>query len=261
MACQDNGEPMSYSIITYDQRPDFKTEVARLSSMAWPKFMLHGNVNDWNSLFDEFAQYQILFLNQKEQLIAVGHTVPLKWNGSTDDLPPSIDGIVTRSLRELEDNAKPTALSALAIMIRNDCRGHGLSTDMIRAMIALADEYGMKHLLAPLRPTLKSRYPLVPFEEYIYWKRPDGQAFDPWIRVHERMGAEMLTVMPESFEVSGTVGEWEQWTGMPIPGSGEYVMPGALVPVVIDCEKNIGSYIEPNIWLCHKVSASDSDPT
>jgi hypothetical protein len=34
--------------------------------------------------------------------------------------------------------------------------------------------------------------------------------------------------------ISGTVAEWEEWTGMRFPDSGAYVVPGALVPVDID---------------------------
>ena len=55
---------------------------------------------------------------------------------------------------------------------------------------------GLDALLAPVRPTLKERYPLTPTERYLSWRRDDGQLFDPWLRVHERLGAEILGVCP-----------------------------------------------------------------
>ena len=59
--------------------------------------------------------------------------------------------------------------------------------------------------------------------------------------------------MPESLTVVGTVAEWEEWTGMAFPESGRYVVPGALQPVVIDRERDLGRYDDPNIWMRHPV--------
>ena len=44
-----------------------------------------------------------------------------------------------------------------------------------------------------------------------------------------------------------------KWTGLRFPESGEYIVPGALNPVEIDCELDRGEYIEPNVWMAHKV--------
>ena len=55
-------------------------------------------------------------------------------------------------------------------------------------MRAAAAAGGLDCLIAPVRPTLKDRYPLTPIESYARWRRDDGSAFDPWIRVHERFG-------------------------------------------------------------------------
>jgi hypothetical protein len=63
----------------------------------------------------------------------------------------------------------------------------------------------------------------------------------------------MLRVAPRSLDVRGTVAEWEQWTGMAFPESGDYVVPGALVPVTIDRDRDEGRYVEPNVWMRHPV--------
>ena len=122
-------------------------------------------------------------------------------------------------------------------------------------MRGVAAEHGLDALLAPVRPTLKARYPLTAMERYLGWRRADGQLFDPWLRVHERLGAEILGVCPGSLVVEGTVAEWEEWTGMAFPDSGSYVVEGALVPVEIDRAQDVGRYVEPNVWMRHTVSA------
>ena len=96
---------------------------------------------------------------------------------------------------------------------------------------------------------MKSSYPLAPFDRYIRWRRDDGSPFDPWLRAHWRLGAQFLKAMPESLIVVGKVSEWEDWTGMSFPESGEYVVPGALQPVAIGREREIGRYTDPNLWM------------
>ena len=105
-----------------------------------------------------------------------------------------------------------------------------------------------------MRPTWKERYPLIPMERYVRWTRQDGLAFDPWIRLHARLGAEQLEVCPASLRVEGTREEWEAWAGMPFPADGRYAVPGALVPV--EFAGGRGEYVEPNVWMRHPVRAS-----
>jgi hypothetical protein len=62
------------------------------------------------------------------------------------------------------------------------------------------------------------------------------------LRTHERLGADIVKVAPESMPVSGTVAEWEVWTEMALPESGAYVVPGALAPLEIDRERDEGAF-------------------
>ena len=50
-----------------------------------------------------------------------------------------------------------------------------------------------------------------------------------------------------------TVEDWWQWTGMRFPSSGEFAVPGALVPVRVDHARGVGEYVEPNVWYFHAV--------
>ncbi|MFD7404641.1 hypothetical protein ACFV7R_18655 [Streptomyces sp. NPDC059866] len=114
-----------------------------------------------------------------------------------------------------------------------------------------ARDAGLARVVAPVRPTTKERYPLTPIERFMTWRRPDGTALDPWIRTHERLGAEILAAAPASQTMTGTVAEWERWTGLILPESGEYVIPGGLSPLRVDRSADLGVYQEPNVWLRH----------
>jgi hypothetical protein len=73
------------------------------------------------------------------------------------------------------------------------------------------------------------------------------------MRVHERLGGQVLKPEPRSLRITGTVAEWESWTELAFPESGAYVFPNGLATVAIDCEADRGSYWEPNVWMRHAV--------
>ncbi len=95
-------------------------------------------------------------------------------------------------------------------------------------------------------------------ERYALWRRADRAPFDPWLRVHWRLGAEFLKVAPEAAVITGAVAEWEEWTGMRFPESGEYVVPGALQPSTINREQDVGRYEDPNVWMRHWIAGADT---
>lgn len=73
--------------------------------------------------------------------------------------------------------------------------------------------------------------------------------------MHERLGASILRSEPRSLGISGTVSDWESWTGIAFPESGDYWFPGSLATVGIDRSSDSGSYWEPNVWMEHQVRA------
>jgi len=73
----------------------------------------------------------------------------------------------------------------------------------------------------PVRPSCKEHYPLAPIERYITWRRADGELLDPWMRLDDRHGARVATALPHSMRITDSVGEWETWTGLLLPESGE----------------------------------------
>jgi hypothetical protein len=247
---------MSEALVTLEQRPDLTQQVRGLGPAVWPEFLQHDAVckRYWALLYSTFARFQVVLCDAAGKVIAAGHTIPLVWDGTKDDLPSGVDGVLERGVRDVECGRIPTTLSALAAMVAPSEQRRGLSATILQAMRATAAANGFTALIAPVRPTLKHRYPLTPMERYAHWTRPDGLPFDPWLRVHWRLGAELLQVAPQSMVITGTAQEWEAWTGMYFPESGAYVVPEALQPVLIDREHNSGRYEDPNIWMRHAIA-------
>ena len=53
--------------------------------------------------------------------------------------------------------------------------------------------------------------------------------------------------------IAGTLEDWHSWTDLRFDQSGETIIPGALNPVYINLEQNFGVYVEPNVWVHHKI--------
>jgi hypothetical protein len=220
------------------------------TSDAFPEYNNHGDVLNqyWGRLTEERPDFQF-HLVDGDEIVARARSVPVRWDGTVDDLPVGIDGAIARGFDEEGANA----LSALLISVPRSQRGKRRSGQALAAMLEIARTNGLGALIAPVRPSWKERYPLVPIERYADWRREDGLLFDPWMRVHERAGGRALKPEPHSLRITGTVAEWEEWTEMDFPQSGEYVFPGGLATVEIDREQDAGRYWEPNVWMLHAV--------
>lgn len=244
---------MQLTHATLAEKPDLADTFQKIGDPAWPAFILHGDASSWSSVYDAFAAYQLALLDESGTVVGIGHTAPLCWDGTPDDLPDGIEAILQRGLHMQREGKSPDTLSALAAVVPPEHQRQGHSARILLAMRKLAAARGIKRLIAPVRPILKAAYPLQPLERYAAWTREDGKPFDPWIRVHWDLGARPLKVAPRGMTVEGSVAEWQQWTGMSFPESGAYVVPGALQPVEIDTAADRGLYYDPNYWMQHPV--------
>lgn len=251
---------MTIALHTLRERPDLASQILAISRASWPVFLFHSDVKEWDALVTRFPEFQFVLCEPADEVIAVGQCAPLPWDGSTEDLPETINAILRRAYDTLDTSSRPTAVSALAAMVRPDWRGRGLSAEIVRTMRHITTGLGLRNLIAPVRPAHKSAYPRTAMEVYGSWTRPDGLPYDPWIRVHRRMGAEFRRVIPASLVVEGSVADWEGWTGARFETSGLHDVPGALAPVSIDRERDRGRYEDPNYWMVHPLDRARTGP-
>jgi len=248
---------MPFKTFTLRERPDLEDEFERLSDVSWPRFLRQhdelGYGQYWPSLYTTWAEWQLVLVDGMGPTIAATHAVPLVWKGTVEDLPSSIAEVLARATADHEAGRTPNTLCALAAMVDPGFRGKGMSQVAVRAMRDLARAHGLRTLIAPVRPADKSNYPLAPMERYARWDNEDGLPMDRWIRVHARLGADILAVAPRTLVITGRVADWERWTDMRFPDSGSYVVPGALQPLVIDHQSDEGRYEDPNVWMRHAI--------
>jgi len=242
---------MSLIVASLAERPDV---VERLPfGPGWPQFIFHDPVAArlMPTVDRVFADVNLVLLDDEDAVVAGGWGVPLTWDGSVEGLPGGWDGALERAVAEHESAVVPDTFCAMATEVTASHRGTGLSRQVLSALRQRAEAHELARMIAPARPTLKHRYPLTPIERYAVWTRDDGAPFDPWLRTHTRVGATVLAPERKGMVIQGSVGEWEEWTGLAFPDSGEYVVPDALAPITVDRDRDIGRYVEPAVWMLH----------
>lgn len=253
---------MLINIFSYAQRPDLLDECEQFLDKLWPQFMSESAVSDeyWERLDNEpNSQFQFIATvndNDEDKVIGIIRSVPFLW---TDDDFTKLaemgwDDIFNFAMGN--QCGGESYISALSVTVDPQYRGHQIPDLLINALKHAAKAYGAKAIIVPVRPTLKHRYPLQDFDSYCTWKNAQGEPFDPWIRTHWRLGATVLGPVYRSMVIKSAIINWEAWTGMRFPQSGKYIVPNALVPVIIDVERQQGEYIEPNLWMLHSLSGS-----
>jgi GNAT superfamily N-acetyltransferase len=255
--------PERLGVSTLAERPELRAQLfsAEFHS-AWPEFMRHDPIASLyyaDKALDRYQDFALAAVDRDapDRAIARGFSVPFAFRDGTagrNDLPlGGWDAVIGWADADWRAGRRPTVVSALEIIVLPPYRGRGVSQLMLEAMIANMWARGFGDLYAPLRPSDKHKEPLVPFADYVARTRGDGLPHDAWLRVHVRAGARVVKIAPHSMVIAGSLAEWSGWTGINFARSGDIVVPGALSPVHVSVEHDHAVYVEPNLWVHHRV--------
>lgn len=250
---------MKYTVTTATEQPNQLEITDPYTAVAWPQFMHHDSIANkyWAKLYTCFSDYQFTFTNpDNNEIVAIANSIPFQYDKPLEQFPHTgWDFLFEKGMNDFQAGSSPNILSALSIVITENYQGKGISKLVLQEMRKIALRKNHTEFVAPVRPNMKSLYPITPIEEYIHWKNQESKLFDSWLRVHESIGGKIIKVCHEAMKIPGTIAEWESWANMKFPVSGKYTVPGALVPISIDIEKNKGLYIEPNVLVQHNLNA------
>lgn len=244
---------MNYEIIIGENR--ISKIQKNLGSKIWPEFMQHDSIVNkyWPDLYTDFLKFQFAIFD-KQEIVGIGNTVHLNWQKPFLELPDTgLDWAMGKASKDFRLGLKPNLLIGVQILVNPKFQSCGISYEMLRIMKSIAQSNGIDNIALPVRPTLKSDYPLIPIDDYINWQNIDNLPFDPWIRVHVKAGGKIVGICNKSMLITGTVSDWEKWTGVVFPYTGDYIVNKALTPIKIDKNNDIGTYIEPNVWIIHEI--------
>ncbi len=211
-------------------------EVYRLSEEAWPRFLL-----DESDIPDPILKFQISTVDFEKRFRAYGIR-----ESSTGKLIAFIQAVlvaIDRSVQELPAlgwrfsiqnasvNSLKNCVSLTEACVDRKYRGRGFAKALIQGAKIEARALGFDMVIAPVRPTGKTAYPLESMEMYCRRQLPDGRIFDPWLRTHHEAGAQIMNICEDSVLVRANLTKWREWTKLQLNENGLCVIEGGLVPL------------------------------
>ena len=203
----------------------------------------------WDRMETYFPEYQHFLIGSEDELIGFINMIPFHFGQPLSELPDrGWDWMLEKSIYDYESKVAPNYLGALQVIVRKNYQNQGYSKKILSQAKQFMRDSKFQNLIIPIRPTLKHLHPTVPMEEYLKLK-DDERAYDPWVRTHINGGAQIIKVCNQSMTVEGDLRMWKRILGHKVVESGEYILKGALRPIVIDIENDTGQYLEPNVWV------------
>lgn len=133
----------------------------RLFADGWPAFITADREANRHlgRVREVFADLELVLLDGDDELVAAGWGVPICWDGDPAHLPEGYSDSLRLALTGHDHDDHPDTLVVMAAQVRPDLRGQGLAGALLTALRSLADQRGWRRVIAPVRPTLKARYP------------------------------------------------------------------------------------------------------
>jgi hypothetical protein len=239
-------------VVSLAERPDLAEAMLNMEA-TWPAYIrAEPLLVDW--AFDRHAAYQLVILDDDDRVIARAASVPFAWDGDVNSLPDTgWDETLRQSMVDTYAGRELNAVCALEIAVVPGQLAKNMSGRILSALNGNDRAHGHTDVMAPVRPSHKHTEPELPIAEYAARVREDGLPTDPWLRVHVREGGQIIKICPASMAIGGSLAQWREWTGLPFDTSGPVAVPGALTPVDVNVEHDRAVYIEPNVWIRHRL--------
>jgi GNAT superfamily N-acetyltransferase len=244
------------TVASLAERPEALERVTGMAD-SWPPFVVNDLVGNahYGRIATELPQYVLFAEDENGDVVAHAYSVPFALGADGRGGLPARgwDQVLVWAFSDLRRGVRPDTVSAISVVVAPHAQGRGLSALMLTALRDNARALGFREVVAPVRPSAKHLEPRTPMEEYARRLRPDGLPYDPWLRVHARAGATLDSVAPASMTVTASLEDWRGWTGLPFDAAGEVEVPGALAPVRCEPERGYAVYVEPNVWMRHRL--------
>lgn len=234
---------------------DLKHAAIAVEDATWSKLgylnYTRAHQRYYDFILEEFADLQLCLVEVETGVpVALANCAPISCHEGLDALPAEgWDWLVETAATRRDRRAN--ILGAMAVSVPPAHQGKGYARRMIQAVHNECVRRRLDAVIVPVRPTAKCDYPRVAMGDYVGWRDADGRVFDPWLRTHVSEGARVIGPCERSMVVKEHIAFWETWAGRRFETSGEYILDGALVPISIDVERQVGLYEEPNVWVAY----------
>jgi hypothetical protein len=120
-------------VVTSSERPDLEDEAGAAFKVKWPEFIFHDPIAKQYvaQIARCFPQYDVLLLDEG-RVVAGGWGVPIRWDGTVQDLPDGYDGAMARAVEGHQSGVQATTFSFMAVAVGNGETKRGLAGEVMR---------------------------------------------------------------------------------------------------------------------------------
>jgi len=88
--------------VTVAERPELTEPAWELTQDGFPEYNNHGDVLNvyWGRLTEERPEFQFHLIGDDGEILARARSIPVRWDGTLEDLPSGIDGAIARGFDE-----------------------------------------------------------------------------------------------------------------------------------------------------------------
>jgi hypothetical protein len=211
---------------------------------------------------DKIAMDWVLIVGQEPDrgdLFAHGITTQIYWTGNPAHLPRGWHGAVRRSYEHaFVEKVSPNTLVGLFINVEPGHRSEGWGGHIALEMKNLASRLGLTYIVFPLRlPTRYQReYVRMPVDQFAKLTRADGQSLDHWLRLHVRLGAQIIGHCDTSHQHAMHLQDfYSQFGAEKVTATGYHLVQRGdeWFDAFVDVEREFVLINEPCIWVQHTV--------
>ncbi len=242
---------MEILIESFSVNQNHKSRVGELEDASFPAFL--NEEPTWRAtqadILEHFAPFHFLALDAESgKQVGVNINVPFCWDGTVEDLP-TYNGLLKRCLEERLAGRTPTALVGILGAVAPDFQSKGVFQMLLQATAEAGGKHKIAKFLSPVRPSIKQFYPNFSIDEFCSWRNDKGEILDHWINYVAGMAGPPLAFARDSITLTAPIVQWEQWAGMALPVSGEYVIPGGHQLLRVDRDAGTARYGEDHVWF------------
>ena len=154
---------MNYKVVNFKERPDLYDLQNDICGKAFPVFLYYSDIASkyWEKMIAYYKEYQLLLL-EEDHIIAVINCMPMNLDIADEELPEeAFNWGFEKGIKDFESGKEINAVMGIQIVIPEEYQGKGISSIAVEELKNMCVIMGIKRLIIPLRPTLKSKYPLM----------------------------------------------------------------------------------------------------
>ncbi|MCJ8272036.1 MAG: amino acid adenylation domain-containing protein, partial [Psychrosphaera sp.] len=122
-------EGIHYRGLTLSEAPYLREQFDLIHADAWPGYFQGSSLlkDLWPHMYQDYPEYQFALMEQFDQIVVIGNSIAIHWDGQAQNLPKGWDGALAQGMAEYQSGITGNTLVVLAGIVDPRYRTRKLS--------------------------------------------------------------------------------------------------------------------------------------